>query len=126
MTNMVEGFPIIQTSDGVCPSCLVGKHPEKRYEVGKAHRDASILDLIHSDVVGPIPTNSINGCRYFLTFIVDCSRYCWIYFMKLKSEVFETFKIFKAMVENNFNKNIKSIRFDGGGEYVKIYFHNLL
>ena len=44
--------------------------------------------------------------------------------MKLKSEVFETFKSFKAMVENNFNKKIKSIRSDGGGEYVKIYFHN--
>ena len=39
--------------------------------------------------------------------------------MKQKSEVFETFKVFKAIVENSFNKNIKSIRFDGGGEYVK-------
>ena len=54
--KMVEGFPLIQTSDGVCPGCLVGKHPEKTYDVGKAHRAASILDLIHSDVVGPIPT----------------------------------------------------------------------
>ena len=53
-----------------------------------------------------------------------CSMYCWIYFMKLKLEDFETFKSFKAMVENNFNKNIKSIRSDGGGEYAKIYFHN--
>ena len=87
--------------------------------IGKAHRAVSTLDLIHSDVAGPMPTKSINGCRYFLTFIDDYSRYCWIYFMKLKSEVFETFKSFKAMVENSSNKNIKSIRFDGGGEYVK-------
>ena len=101
---------------------MVGKHPEKRYDVGKAHRAASILDLIHSDVAGPMPTNSINGCRYFLTFIDDCSRYCWIYFMKQKSEVFETFKVFKAMIENSFNKNIKSIRSDKGGEYIKGYF----
>ena len=101
---MVEGLPLIQTSNGVCTGCFVGKHPEKRYDVGKAHRAASILDLIHSDVVGPMSTNSINGCRYFLTFIDDCSRYCWIYFMKQKSEVFETFKFFKAMVENSFNK----------------------
>ena len=28
------------------------------------------------------------------------------------------------MVENNFNKNIKSIRSNGGGEYVKTNFHN--
>ena len=62
--KMVKGFPSIQTSNGVCVGCLVGKHPEKRYDVGKAHRVASILDLIHSDVAGPMPTNSINGCRY--------------------------------------------------------------
>ena len=84
----------------------------------------STLDLIHNDVAGPMPTNAINGCRYFLTFIDDCSRYYQIYFMKLKSEVFETFKSFKAMVENKFNKKIKSIRSDGGGEYVKRDFQN--
>ena len=95
-----------------------------KYDVVKAHGVVSTLDLIHSDVAGPMPTNSINGCRYFLTFNDDYSKYYWIYFMKLKSKVFETFKSFKAMVENNFNKKIKSIRSDGGGEYVKRYFHN--
>ena len=49
---------------------LVGKHPEKKYDVGKAHRSISTLDLIHSDVVGTMPTNSINGCRYFLTLLM--------------------------------------------------------
>ena len=68
--NMVEGFPSIQTSDGVCVGCLVGKHPEKKYDVGKEQRYFSILYLIHSDVAGPMPTNSINGCRYFLTFFM--------------------------------------------------------
>ena len=42
--------------------------------------------------------------------------------MKQKSEFFDTFKVFKVVVEKNFNKKIKSIRSDGGGEYVKIYF----
>ena len=79
---MVEGFPLIQTSDGVCSGCLVGKHLEKRYEVGKAQRDAYILDLIHSDVSGPIPTTLINGSMYFLTFIDDYARFLSVYFMK--------------------------------------------
>ena len=104
--------------------CLVGKHPEKRYEVGKAHRDASILYLIHSDVSGLMPTTSINGSRYFLTFIDDCSRFCWVYFMKQKSEVFEIFKVFKALIENSFRKKIKSIRSDNGGKYIKRYFEH--
>ena len=83
---MVEGLPLIKTSDGVCLDRLVGKHPEKRYEVGKATRAASTLDLIHNDVSGPMSTTSINGPRYFLTFIDDCSRFfSWVYFMKHKS-----------------------------------------
>ena len=111
---MVEGFPLIQTSDGVCSGCVVGKHREKRYEIGKAHRVVSIFDLIHSDVEGPIPTTSINGCWYY-----DCSRLCSIYFMKQKLEVFEFFKNFKAMVENSFSKEIKSVRSNKGGKYIK-------
>ena len=107
---------LIQTFDGLCSGFLVGKNPKKRYEVGKAHRTASILDLIHSDVAEPIPTKSINGCRYLLTFIDDCSRYCSIYFMKHKSKVFDNFKVFKDMDENSFSKKIKSIRYDKGGE----------
>ena len=47
---MVEGFPLIQISDGVCHGFLVGKHPEKRYDVGKEHRNSSILDLMHIGV----------------------------------------------------------------------------
>ena len=68
--KMVEGLPLIQTSDGVCYGFLVGKHPEKMYEFGKVHRDSFPLDLIHSDVAGPIPTTSINSYRYFLTFFM--------------------------------------------------------
>ena len=44
--------------------------------------------------------------------------------MKQKSEFFETFKFFKAMVENSFNKKIKSIRCDKGGNYIKGYFES--
>ena len=63
---MVEGFPSIQTSNGVCVGCLVGKYLENKYDVGKAHRAISTLDLIHSDVAGPMPTNSINHLQVFL------------------------------------------------------------
>ena len=68
---MVEGFPFIQTSNGVCRGFLVGNHPYKRYDFGKETRAASTL--IHSDVSRPIHTTLINGSRYFLTFIDDCS-----------------------------------------------------
>ena len=80
--EMIEGFPLIKSSQGICNGWLVQKHPEWKYDVGKERRDPSTLDLIHSDVSGPMPTTSMNGSRYVLTFIDDYSRYCWIYFLK--------------------------------------------
>ena len=67
-----------------------------------------------------MPITSMNGSRYFLTFIDDYSSYCWIYFLKKKYEVFETFKIFKDLDENTLGKNIKALISDNGREYVKI------
>ena len=116
---MVEVSPLINSSECVCNGFLVGKHPELRYEVGKERRDSYVLDPIHSDVSGSMPTTYMNGSRYFMTLIDDYSRYFWIYFLKKKFEVFETFKIFKALVENSLGNNIKALRSNNGGEYIK-------
>ena len=95
------------------------------YEVGKARRAPSALDMVHSDVSEPIPITSMNGSTYFMTFIDYYSRYFCIYFLEPKSKVFETFKIFKALYENNIDKNIKALRFDNGGEYIKREFQQV-
>ena len=81
--------------------------------------------LVHSDVSRPMLTTSMNGSRYFLTFINDYSRYCWMYFLKKKSKVFETFKIVKSLAENTLKKNIKAHRSYNGGEYIKREFQHL-
>ena len=56
--------------------------------------------------------------RYFISFIDDFSRKTWVYFLKDKSEVFEVFKRFKAMVEKETDMRIKSVRFDQGGKFI--------
>ncbi|WVZ16676.1 hypothetical protein V8G54_009658 [Vigna mungo] len=80
------------------------------------------LELVHSYVWGPTTVSSIGGKRYFVTFIDDHSRKVWTYFLKNKSEVFEAFKIWKAMVENETGLKIKKLRSDNGGEYEDIRF----
>ena len=50
--------------------------------------------------------------------------YCWVYFLKLKSEVFDHFNVFKELVENQFGRRLKILRSDNGGEYVKYDFIN--
>jgi len=75
------------------------------------------LELVHTDVYGPMNISSLGGNKYFLTFIDGFRRKTWIYLMKSKDEVFHCFKIFKAFVERQSDRKIKMVRSDGGGEY---------
>ena len=65
---------------------------------------------------------SMSQGKYALTFIDYFSRYCWVYFLKHKSEVFGLFKVFKALVENQSGRKLKVLISDNGGEYVKSDF----
>ncbi|KAL0440974.1 UNVERIFIED_CONTAM: Retrovirus-related Pol polyprotein from transposon RE1 [Sesamum radiatum] len=62
-------------------------------------RAKAVLELIHTDVCGPMRTPSHEQNRYFILFIDDYSRMTWVYFMREKSEVFKVFKKFKNLVE---------------------------
>eukprot|EP00253_Pinus_taeda_P026116 PITA_26116 len=79
-------------------------------------RTKQILELVHSDVFGPVKVPSLGKSVYYVSFIDDFSRNTWIYFLKKKSEVFDRFKEFKALVENQTEKKIKVLRTDNGGE----------
>jgi transposase InsO family protein len=122
---MVEGLPAIKFTSGVCQGCILGKHPEKKFDKGKAQRASSPLGMIHSDITGPFPQPSISKARYVLTFIDDFSRFTWVFFLKLKSEVFECLIEFKALAENESGCKIKILHTDNGGEYVNKYVQQL-
>ena len=83
------------------------------------------MELIHYDVCGPMPSISLSGYEYYVTFIHDYSRKTWIYFLKNKSEVFGKFKEFKALIENQSEKRIKTLTSDNGGEYTSKEFEAL-
>ena len=84
---MVEGIPPIKTSNGACIGCVVGKHLEHSYEKEKARIYTQVLGSVHSYITRPLPTPCYGGPRYVLTFIDDFSRFYWVYFLKLKSEL---------------------------------------
>ena len=112
----------IKTSNGACIGYVVGKQADHSYEKGKARRATQVLGLVHSDLIGPLPTPSYGGSIYVFTFIDDFSRFCWVYFLKLKSEVFETLKVWKSLVENQCVKKIKFLSTDN----VKYYVNNIM
>ena len=72
---------------------------------------------MYTDVWGPTIVSSLGGSSYFVTFIDDHSRKVCVYYMKHKSEVFEIFRRWKAMVENETDLKVKCLRADNGREY---------
>ncbi|GKC98645.1 retrotransposon protein, putative, ty1-copia subclass, partial [Tanacetum coccineum] len=93
---------------------------------GLNERAKDLLGIIHTDVCGPLRHVSRQGASYFITFTDDYSRYGYVYLLKHKHEVFETFKVFKNEVENQLGKTIKAIRSDHGGEYISQEFKDYL
>ncbi|GJQ95446.1 putative ribonuclease H-like domain-containing protein [Tanacetum coccineum] len=108
-----------------CVACMSGKMARKPYS-HQVERAKDLLGLIHTDVCGPFKIMSRQGAYYFVTFTDDFSRYGYVYLLKHKHEVFETFKVFKKEVENQLGKTIKSLRSDRGGEYMSQEFLNHL
>jgi transposase InsO family protein len=81
-------------------------------------REKEVNELIHSNLCGPLPHASLSRSKYFPTFTDDCSQKNWTYFLKVKSETFEKFKVFKRMIENHGRKRIKILRTNKGGEFL--------
>ena len=75
-------------------------------------RETEPLDLIHTDVCELKMCQTRGGKRYFITFIDDCTRYCYVYLLTSKDEAFDMFKQYKAEVKNQLNKKIKALRSD--------------
>ena len=122
---LVDGLPYIHFSKGLCERCVLGKHPQEKFDKGKSQRASTPLHLIHSDLMGLFLHPSVKKERFFLIFVDDFSHFTWIYFLRQKSEVSQHLKDFKALVETQSGKKIKVLRTDNGGEYVNHEIHDI-
>lgn len=125
-SHMVINLPTINITRNICCVCEEGKSHRQPFPTQQTRRALRRLELVYTDIYGPMHTNSLNGSKYFLLFIDDFSRYAWVYFMKQKTEVFDWFVKFKAMVENEVGEKIKVLRSDNGAEYVSNQFQCFL
>lgn len=118
------GVKFTSNSNQKCIVCVQGKQSRAPFnEIGK--RAENLLDLIHSDVLGPLKIKSTGGARFLVTFIDDYSRKVFLIPIKQKSDVFSEFVKFKNLVENQCSRKIKVFRSDNGTEYVNKQFEKL-
>ncbi len=127
LQNMVSGMNLgnmpCPTSSFVCEGCIEGKQHRKPFPSDGGMRATKPLEIVHSDVCGPMRTTSLGGARYFVTYIDDFSRKVWVYLFKSKGECLEKFK---ALVETQSEHKIKVFRSDNGGEYISKEFKRFL
>ena len=118
-------FPYLKQIDlELCEHCVYGKQKRVRFlRVGKEKKSEK-LELVHTDVWGPAQVSSLGGSRYYVTFIDDATRKTWVYCIKQKYDVFDTFKKWKAFVENETGKTLKCLRSDNEDEYCRKEFEN--
>ena len=101
--------------------CVQSKQPRKPRKAAEA-RNFAPLELVHSDPCEMNGELTNDGKRYFMTFIDDCTRFCYVYLLKSKDETLHYFKTYKDEVENQLERKIKRLRSDRGGEYFSSEF----
>jgi hypothetical protein len=89
MREITTGLPELNIEQqGVCRGCILGKHAKDTF-LRNEHRSKDILDLVHSNVCGPMLVALILGSMYYVSFIDDFSCKTWIYFLKIRDGVLQ-------------------------------------
>jgi hypothetical protein len=96
---LVDGLLDIHFSKGVCEGCVIGKHPQEKFNKGKSQRAFVPLYMIYSDLMGLFPHPYIIKERFVIIFFNYFLRFTWIYFLRKKIEVFQHLKYFESLVE---------------------------
>ena len=118
--NMVKGIQITDPTPipDICEPCLAGKQHRAPFPHQSENRSTTPLQLVVSDLHGPMPTKTTSGYRYWITFTDDATRFTCVYLLKEKGQAFDAFLLFKAMAEKQLGKKLKRFRDDKGGEYI--------
>jgi transposase InsO family protein len=107
-----------------CEDCTKGKMARRPFKRSKGVQD--VLDVVVSDVHGPMPVESLGRKRYFVTFIDAKSKYSEVHYMRQKNEVPDRTIEFIERLKTQFNKKPKVFRSDRGTEYLDQRLQNYL
>ena len=93
------------------PNTTEASFPKSKY------RPSIPFTLIHSDLWGPLPIPNRTHKKWFITFIDDHTRLCWVYLLTDKTKVRSVFMNFHSMIQIQFHTKIQILRTDNGTEY---------
>ena len=118
MNDHVRGIPKLNyQKDHTCEACEIGKQIRASHKAKFMVSTSRPLELLHMDLIGPVPVLSLGGCSYTLVIVDDFSRFTWTEFLKSKSDAFESFASLCKKIQNQQSNTIVYIRTDHGKEF---------
>ena len=112
---MVRGLPLLDQVDQVCDGCLISNQRRASFPAQAKYRAEHAIDLVHGDLCGPVTPATPSGNKYFLLLVDDMSRFMWLRMLSSKDEAPAAIKNFKAAVEVETGRRLKTLRTDRGG-----------
>jgi transposase InsO family protein len=101
-----------------CDICIRGKLTRKSFKsIPTEKKPTRMLEVVSSDVTGPVTPSTHDNKRYYVSFIDHFSHFTVVYLITQKSEVFDKLKEYEEMVKAKFGTRICRLRCDNGGEY---------
>lgn len=102
----------------VCKCCMESKSARLPFPPVVNRKASRALDIVHTDLCGPMECTTPSGNRYAMTITDDFSRFTVTYLLRHKSEAANTIKEYVKWVKNLFGRKPRVVRSDGGGEFV--------
>jgi hypothetical protein len=111
-----------KTTLSKCESCIMGKHPRHPHPPSESPRATHFLDLIHSDLCGPILISMPHNKRYFIVFLDDHTNILNLQLLATKDQALDAWHLVRARWENQLGLRVKVFCSDNGGEFLNAAF----
>lgn len=98
-------------------SCAQGKQTKGSFKPNHEVSTSRPIDLIHTDLCGPVKVQSRGGKRYIIVVVDDYSRYTWVRFLRSKAEAAELLINLINQIQNQFGSKVAGIMSDHGTEF---------
>jgi hypothetical protein len=115
-------LPQLTQEEKVCDGYLVSRQRHAPFPSQAKRWAESALELIHSDLCGPVTPATPSKNKYFLLLVDDMSRFMWLCLLSSKDQAPSKIKNFQAAVEVETGLKLKVLRTDHGGEFTSVEF----
>jgi len=123
----LKGLDIDNTTSAptICHGCELGKSTRQPFP-RSTKKSSRILEIVHSDLAGPMQSKLIQGSEYTATFIDDYLRHTVVYYLQSKDQFVIVLNKFLSWAETQTSEKMRVLHSDCGGEYIAGYIKDIL